>query len=230
MADGIAVPLPGRRALRTRRAAGRRHRDGDRGGAVTGLLLLLERAKLVVEPAGAAGWLRCWTTPPASSRPSSSCSPAATSTRCCCCACCVTAWRRPAATCRFRCGCRTGRERWRSCWRVVARGRRQRRRGRARPHRRPQLRVDEVEIALQLETRGPEHCGTGAAGLRDGWLPPRLRLTTGVRSARRVSEEAVAVASPGNAATSPADSQAGTKGDESGRRRGLRTRSGKGAR
>ena len=51
------------------------------------LLFLLERAKLVVEPAGAAARRRtCSTGPDAYPRPRSSrCCPAATSTRCCCC-------------------------------------------------------------------------------------------------------------------------------------------------
>ena len=47
--------LPGRGAVRARAGARRRRRDGQRGGALPGRsLFLLERAKLVVEPAGAA--------------------------------------------------------------------------------------------------------------------------------------------------------------------------------
>ena len=37
----------------------------------------------------------------------------------------------------------------------------------------PQLSVDEVEIALRLETRGPEHCAALLARLRDAGYTPR---------------------------------------------------------
>ena len=135
------------------------------------LLFLLERAKLVVEPAGAAG-VAALLDPERrpSSRPSSRCSPAATSTRCC--------------MLRVHPARHGG---GRALPAVPA--------ARARPARRlaellgvlaeadanvlevehvrtgVRLRVDEVEIALQLETRGREHCRGGARGAARGGLP-----------------------------------------------------------
>ena len=37
-----------------------------------------------------------------------------------------------------------------------------------------QLRVDEVEIGLQLETKGPEHCESVLTALRDAGYPLRF--------------------------------------------------------
>ena len=54
MADGIAVGSPGELPFADRARARRRHRHGHRGVALPGPAALLERAKLVVEPAGVA--------------------------------------------------------------------------------------------------------------------------------------------------------------------------------
>ena len=83
MADGIAVGLPGDITF----AAVRDHVDEIRhglGGAISrALLALVERAKMVVEPAGAAAVAALLERPKDFAGPSSRCSPAATSTRCC---------------------------------------------------------------------------------------------------------------------------------------------------
>ena len=42
----------------------------------------------------------------------------------------------------------------------------------------PRLRVDEVEVVLQMETRGPEHCEHVKDALRDGGVRPGVRLTS----------------------------------------------------
>ncbi len=98
MADGIAVCLPGDIPF------GILSKDADRVVTVSeeslsqALVLCLERAKQVVEPAGAAGVAALLEYPACSSRRWSSCCPAATSTRCCCPRCSGTGWPRPAAT------------------------------------------------------------------------------------------------------------------------------------
>ncbi len=33
------------------------------------------------------------------------------------------------------------------------------------------LSVDEVDIVVNVETRGPEHCASARVGAGDGWLP-----------------------------------------------------------
>ena len=43
----------------------------------------------------------------------------------------------------------------------------------------PRLHVDEVEVVLQVETRGPEHCGRGDRCAARRGLLPRLRLNRG---------------------------------------------------
>ena len=45
----------------------------------------------------------------------------------------------------------------------------------------PTLRVDEVEVVLQVETRGPEHCERVKEGLRGGRLRPVVQLTPPVQ-------------------------------------------------
>ena len=103
------------------------------------------------------GWPPCWSTPRRCSRPSWSCCPAATSIRCCCRSCSGTACGPPGAYLAFRCRLpdRPGAlatllhqlaglganvlDVWHE--RVT-----------------PRLQVGEVEVLLQVETRGPEHC------------------------------------------------------------------------
>ena len=85
MADGIAVGLPGRRSPF---AAVRDHVDEivtvSEESLSRALLALVERAKMVVEPAGAAAVAALLDDPQRLRDPGRSrCSPAATSTRCC---------------------------------------------------------------------------------------------------------------------------------------------------
>ena len=83
MADGIAVGLPGDLTF----AAVRDHVDEiltvSEDSLSRALLALVERAKMVVEPAGAAAVAAMLDHPTTSRRRRSPCSPAATSTRCC---------------------------------------------------------------------------------------------------------------------------------------------------
>ena len=84
MADGIAVGCPATSPF----AAVRDHVDEivtvSEESLSRALLALLERAKMVVEPAGAAAVAALLDDPDRRSRPRRSrCSPAATSTRCC---------------------------------------------------------------------------------------------------------------------------------------------------
>ena len=84
MADGIAVGLPGDITF----AAVRDHVDEivtvSEESLSRALLALLERAKMVVEPAGAAAVAAMLDDPTAFATPDGrACSPAATSTRCC---------------------------------------------------------------------------------------------------------------------------------------------------
>ena len=147
---------PGEVALRDRARAGRRRRDGQRGGLSRALLFLLERAKLVVEPAGAAavaallrlrqrrlrgpggrGALRRQHRPAAAAADASG-----------------TAWPRPGATSRSGCACPTGRGRWPGCWPSWPTAGRQRARGRARADRRRAAASTRWRSRVQLETRG----------------------------------------------------------------------------
>ena len=83
MADGIAVGCPGEVPFH----AIQKYVDDmvtvSEESLSTALLMLLERAKLLVEPAGAAAVAALWTIPTATRRRSWRCSRAATSTRCC---------------------------------------------------------------------------------------------------------------------------------------------------
>ena len=115
MADGIAVSRPGELAY------GLLERHGARVVTVTeeslsrGLLLCLERAKQVVEPAAPPGWPPCSSMPRRCSRPSWWCCPAATSIRCCCRSCSGTACGPPGVTSPSAAACRIGRVRWPRC-------------------------------------------------------------------------------------------------------------------
>ena len=141
------------------------------------LLLCLERAKLVVEPAGAAGGGGGARRPDRrSSRRSWSCCPAATSTRCCCMRVLrhglavagplpVVPGAHPRPAGRAGRGCSP---RWPQADANVLEVEHVRTDAR--------LRVDEVEVALQLETRGAEHCDARAGPAARGRLPARLRL------------------------------------------------------
>ena len=88
MADGIAVGRPGDVPFAIVAALVGRVLTVDEELISRALLLLLERAKLVVEPAGAVAVAALLDDAAAAarSRPSSPCCPGATSTRCCCCA------------------------------------------------------------------------------------------------------------------------------------------------
>ena len=83
MADGIAVGLPGEITF----AAVRDHVDEivtvSEDSLSRALLALVERAKMVVEPAGAAAVAAILDAPTRSAHRPSRCSRAATSTRCC---------------------------------------------------------------------------------------------------------------------------------------------------
>ena len=122
------------------------------------------------------GSRRCWTTRGPSSRRSRSCSPAATSTRCCCCGCCGTAWRSPAGSC--RCRARIS-DRPGALVQLLAEVAAADASVLEVEHVRtdPRLRVDEVEVRLQLETRGEEHCDERARPAAGRGLPARARLT-----------------------------------------------------
>ena len=166
MADGIAVSRPGDIPFGIL--------SGHAGRVVTvseeslsrGLVLCLERAKQVVEPAGAAGVAAAARARRAiSSRRSWWCSPAATSTRCCYPSCSGTASPRQAATWPSAAGCRIAPARspsssatWPTSARTCSRS--------AHERLAPRLHVDEVEVVLQVETRGPEHCADVISALR----------------------------------------------------------------
>ncbi len=100
MADGIAVGLPGDVPFALVESSSTAVETVSEEELSRALLFLLERAKLVVEPAGAAAVAHLLDRAGRSSSrgPSSRCCPAATSTRCCCCGSSATAWRRPGAT------------------------------------------------------------------------------------------------------------------------------------
>ena len=155
MADGIAVGCPARCPSRIVRELVDDVATVSEESLSRALLFLLERAKLVVEPAGAAAVAapaRLRPAPPTRAR-WSRCSAAATSTRCCCCGSSATAWRRPGATCSsgVRVPDRPGR--WPRLLADLAEADanvlevEHVRTGAA-------LHVDEVEIAVQLETKG----------------------------------------------------------------------------
>ena len=83
IADGIAVGCPGELTFdMVKRYVDEVHTVSE-DALARALLLVLERAKLVVEPAGSLPSRRSWRRRSGSSRRSSRCSPAATSTRCC---------------------------------------------------------------------------------------------------------------------------------------------------
>ena len=133
------------------------------------MLLCLERAKLVVEPAGAAAVAAIMADPSCSRRRWSRCCPAATSTRWCCCTSPSTGWWRPAGSC--RCGSRSptgpGSLAALLAWSASSGGN-----------------VVDVEHSrlgsrcrsatsrshLRLETEGPEHCASvgRSTGARSG--------------------------------------------------------------
>ena len=98
MADGIAVGLPGDVPF----AAVRDHVDEivtvSEESLSRALLALVERAKQVVEPAGAAAVAALLDSPTRGPRPRSPSSPAATSTPSCSARSSATAWPPPAAT------------------------------------------------------------------------------------------------------------------------------------
>ena len=92
MADGIAVSRPGDIPFAILSELADRVVTVSEESLSRGLLLCLERAKQVVEPAGAAGVAALLEHARATSFPRWwSCCPAATSTRCCCPSCCGTA-------------------------------------------------------------------------------------------------------------------------------------------
>ena len=118
MADGIAVGRPGVIPLSI---IAERHveiRTVSEDSLSRGLLLVLERSKLLVEPAGAAGVAALLEDAPGSSRRSWWCSPGATSTRCCSRACSSTGWSPPGATCSCGCASPTARVGWPPCSRM----------------------------------------------------------------------------------------------------------------
>ena len=124
MADGIAVSRPGELAFGLLSDCGARVVTVTEESLSRGLLLCLERAKQVVEPAGAAGRGR-----PAGARRADaaarswSCCPAATSIRCCCRSCSGMACEPPGASSPSAAGCRTGPAHWPPCctsWPVSA--------------------------------------------------------------------------------------------------------------
>ena len=176
MADGIAVGCPGEVPFALVRELVDDIVTVSEESLSRALLFLVERAKLVVEPAGAAGVAALLADSgvrparPRSRRRWRWCCPAATSTRCCCCGCCGTAWRRPGGTCSSGCGCRTVRARWPRCSRCSPRSTRTCwRSSTCAPA--PPLHVDEVEIALQLETKGADHSEQVLKALRDVGYP-----------------------------------------------------------
>ena len=116
MADGIAVARPGDLTIALLAGLGTTVVTVTEENLSRGLLLCLERAKQVVEPAGAAG---------SRGDPGASCAFRAAGgdralwrqhrSACCCPRCCATACRRPAGSWRSDASCRTGQARWRRC-------------------------------------------------------------------------------------------------------------------
>ena len=160
MADGIAVGMPGDVPYALVARPRRRGRDGQRGGAVAGPALR-PRARQARRRAGRrrsrrAPARRAPAQHARGARSSRSC-PAATSTRCCCCGSSGTAWRRPGATCSSGCGSRTAPGTSPGCWPTARRSTPTSWRSSTSAPART-ITVDEVEIGLQLETRGKQHC------------------------------------------------------------------------
>jgi threonine dehydratase len=115
MADGIAVATPGAITTALLAQLGARIVTVTEENLSRALLLCLERAKQLVEPA-LPGWPRCSSIrPTCSSRRSWWCCPAAILIRCCCPRSCGTDCRRPAGTWRSAASCRTGRARSPRC-------------------------------------------------------------------------------------------------------------------
>ena len=116
MADGIAVSRPGELTYGLLEQHGARVVTVTEESLSRGLLLCLERAKQVVEPAGAAG-VAALLEHAAEMETAASwwCCPAATSIRCCCRSCSGTACGPPGVTSPSGAACRTGRVRWPRC-------------------------------------------------------------------------------------------------------------------
>ena len=167
MADGIAVGLPGVVPYAIVRELVDGVDDGQRGEPVA--------RPAVPARAGQAGrraGRRGRGGPPARLRQRRlrrarwwRCSAAATSTRCCCCGSSATGWPRPGATCSSGSACPTAPGPSPGCWPTWPRPTpTSSRSSTSAPV--PRCGVDEVEIGVQLETKGSQHCEELLATLR----------------------------------------------------------------
>lgn len=116
MADGIAVAEPGAVPLGIVAELGVEVRTVSEDSLARALVLLLERSKQVVEPAGAPGVASLLQDGALPGPIVAVLSPAGTSTRSCCSGYCATAWRRRVATSRSRSAWQTVPARWPICW------------------------------------------------------------------------------------------------------------------
>jgi threonine dehydratase len=170
MADGIAIGRPGDVTFPLVRDLVDDVVTVDEEALSRALLHCLERAKLVVEPAGRPRSRRSCRTPARSSRRSSRSSPAATSTPCCSRRSCGTGSSPPGGSCPCAWRSRTGPGNLARLLAVLATTGgnvldvEHSRTGRG-------LHVGEVEVSVQLETRGHPHgeevlAALAAAGYR----------------------------------------------------------------
>ena len=171
MADGIAVGCPGPVPFALVRELVDEIVTVSEESLSRALLLCLERAKLVVEPAGAAGVAALLDDPRVVRAAGGGRAlrrqhrPAAAA-----CGCSGTGWRSPAATCRSGRGSPTSRARWCSCWPRWPRPTPAcSRSSTCAPTR--GCGSTRSRSRLQLETRGEEHCDQVLARLREAGYP-----------------------------------------------------------
>jgi hypothetical protein len=115
MADGIAVGCPGELPFAIVRELVDDVVTVDEEALSRALLLALERAKLVVEPAGAAALAAVMEDPTAFEPPVVAVLSGGNIDRCSCRRSCATGWWRRAGSCPCRCRSRTGPVSWRDC-------------------------------------------------------------------------------------------------------------------